>query len=101
MNAAFAPITKTFALPTMGIQESFSNKATVYQYHDHIQLKSYETIVAVVELKTADGNPTFHRTWSGWSATTARHINAFRALYGFDAINKAAWQAMPTERGRF
>lgn len=35
------------------------------------------------------------RLWSGWSATTQRHINKALDLYGLPHINKAEWEKMP------
>lgn len=55
-------------------------------------LVSYSTNVAVV---TAGGQ--FVKLWDGYSATTMRHINDFRALYGFDKMNKAKWIGLPIQ----
>lgn len=35
------------------------------------------------------------RLWSGWSATTQRHINKALDLYGLHHISKAKWAKMP------
>lgn len=65
--------------------KSFYGKAKVIVAYDGTEyLKSYETIVAVRE---PDG--TIRRTWSGWSATTGRHIAAFCGM------NKKAYCALP------
>ena len=47
-------------------------------------LVSYGTSVARIG---SDG--TFHRLWGGWSATTGRHINAFRQSHGMGKISKS------------
>lgn len=73
-------------VPTDG-RRSFYRKAMVYLYSDGAEvLKSYDTNVM---RKDPDG--TLHRLWSGWSATTGRHIAAFCGL------NKKAWDALPVE----
>ena len=47
------------------------------------ELKSFDTIVAKYNHKTGQ------MSVNGWySATTARHINAFLAYYGFETANK-------------
>lgn len=55
-------------------------------------LVSYETAVARVE---KDGS--FHRLWGGWTATTGRHINAFRQSHGMGKITKGEWEEMEVE----
>ena len=58
-------------------------------------LVSYDTIVAKIE---PDGS--FHRTWSGWSVSTARHVRLFVAEYCPAMVGKtkkAAWEAMKVE----
>lgn len=59
-------------------------------------LVSYDTVVAKIE---PDGS--FHRTWSGWSVSTARHVRLFVAEYCPAMVgktNKAQWQAMKVEK---
>ena len=59
-------------------------------------LVSYKTIVAKVG---PDGS--FHRTWNGWSVSTARHVRMFVAEYCPAMVgktNKAQWQAMKVEK---
>lgn len=53
---------------------------------------SYETPVFAIPIGDYNGGL---RLWSGWSATTQRHINKTLNLYGFDHINKATWDKMP------
>jgi len=52
-------------------------------------LRSYSTIVCSV-LKNGE----FVRKWDGYSATTMKHINAFRKRYGLEPIHKEEWDAM-------
>ena len=58
-------------------------------------LYSYGTPVARIEGDGADA--VFTRLWDGWSATTARHVNAFRDVNGMDRLSKAEWNALPIE----
>ena len=55
-------------------------------------LVSYETPVARIG---KDGS--FHRLWSGWSATTGRHINEFRQSHGMAKISKGEWKRLEVE----
>ena len=55
-------------------------------------LVSYETQVSRIG---SDGS--FHRLWSGYSATTMRHVNEFRERYGLPKITKAQWEKMEVE----
>ena len=74
-------------------QKSFYGKAVVICYSDGTKdLKSYNTIVCRV---TSSGR--FVRFWPDWSATTAKHINAFRMENGLHAIAKKEWLAIPVE----
>lgn len=75
-------------------RKSFYGKATIVIGGGAAYLKSYNTYVAKV-----DSAGKFSRLWAGWSATTARHVDAFRELYGLQAINKAAWLNMDVEKG--
>lgn len=52
-------------------------------------LVSYDTRVARI---APDGS--FRRLWSGYSATTMRHVNMFRAEHCMPAITKAQWEKM-------
>ena len=70
--------------------KSFYGKARVFELTDGTKfLKSYATIVACI---TPDG--VFHRMWSGWSATTGRHVIAFAG------VRKAEWDKLPVQSGR-
>ena len=70
-------------------QKSFYGKAKVVMDGEKAYLQSYNTFVCCM-----DENNQFHRLWSGWSATTARHVNAFRSAYGLQMISKKEWLAM-------
>lgn len=52
-------------------------------------LTSYYTDVAII----AGGR--FYKTWRGYSATTLKHVNEFRRVYGFSPISKKEWIIMP------
>ena len=70
-------------------RKSFYRKALVCELHGRRISRSYNTVVAWI-----DRGGHVHRTWSGWSATTGRHLRAFAG------INKAAWDKMPVENWR-
>lgn len=75
-------------------EKSFYGKALVLKdsYPGVYLLRSYNTIVAMID---PDG---FHRLWSGWSATTARHVNAFLYWYGSrNGLSKREWLELPVE----
>lgn len=55
-------------------------------------LVSYETRVARI---ASDGS--FRRMWSGYSATTMRHVNEFRDAHDLPKITKAQWEKMEVE----
>lgn len=72
--------------PSPHDRASFYGKAKIAVHAHYKVLKSYETIVGY-----KDPNGKVHRTWSGWSATTGRHI------YAAFGIRKAAWDRLPVE----
>lgn len=75
-------------------RKSFYGKAVVSEYGTGEKiLRSYDTDVARI---TADGS--FLRTWAGWSATTARHINEFRRQNGFAELSKKEWEQIPVSK---
>lgn len=86
----------TVKLNPMGIQKSFYGKARIECHLDGTRiLISYSTPVAkIVPDDTCPEGVKFVRLWHGWSATTMRHINAFRAFYGLDSIRKRDWELM-------
>lgn len=52
-------------------------------------LESYDTDVCSIHYN-ADGC-FFWKEWEGWTPTTMKHINAFRAQFGFKPMNKYDW----------
>ena len=63
-----------------------NNKATWYTDSDGAKvLRSYTTDV----LKIYRGR--VYKLWEGYSATTAKHINAFLLLNGYAGISKRDW----------
>ena len=84
MNTNYA-----FNLIPADSHKSFYGKAVVIVDGNDVLLKSYNTIVAKIR------NGEFIRTWGGWSATTARHVNSFRIKYGFAPISKGEWSKLP------
>lgn len=54
-------------------------------------LVSYDTPVCAIR----DGE--FVRLWGGWSATTGRHVNQFRAEHCMPSISKSQWEKMEVE----
>lgn len=92
---------KTFDLQPSDSHKSFYGKAKVQEYTDInginvAQLKSYQTIVAVIE-----NGKDFFRTWSGYSATTMRHVNAFLDYYGISGGGKSWWDNQPVTRNKY
>ena len=79
-----------YDLKPVNNQKSFYGKAQVFEMKDGSKyLKSYDTFVCKIE---SDG--TFTKTWDGYSATTARHIDSFRVTNGLQKINKRQWENM-------
>lgn len=70
-------------------QKSFHEKAMVRIEDGKEILFSYNTPVCYIE------NGRFVRTWKGWSATTAKHINAFRVQNNLPKISKKEWMDLP------
>lgn len=74
-------------------QKSFYGKATVTEKDaQNAVLTSYTTEVCGFV------NGEFVRFWGGWSATTAKHIDAFRELFGLRGLSKKEWLALPVSR---
>ena len=75
-------------IPTDG-RKSFYGKAIVIEKdHGEKVLQSYNTEVCKI---TSDGE--FVRLWSGYSATTMRHVNSFLDLFNLSGGGKAWWDA--------
>lgn len=69
-----------------------NGKAAIVTADDTHTLLSYGTEVCRIEAR--DG---FRRTGYGYktdSATTMRHINEFRAIFGLPKIKKGEWNAL-------
>ena len=73
-------------------RKSFYGKALVLAGNSYTALQSYHTVVCYVN---SDGK--LHRTWRGWSATTARHVNEFAKQCELQPVNKSQWYDMPCE----
>ena len=77
---------KAYELKPNNGRKYFYNKAEVIEKDNgDIELRSYQTIVARIR------NGKFERLWSGYSATTMNHINAFVDLFGIIGGGKAWW----------
>ena len=75
-------------IPTDG-RKSFYGKAIVIEKDNGEKvLQSYNTEVCKI---TSDGE--FVRLWSGYSATTMRHVNSFLDLFNLSGGGKAWWVA--------
>ena len=82
-------------LPPIDGRKSFYGKCSVKLCPNGSKiLRSYDTDVAEI-----DSGGHFKRLWSGYSATTMRHIRAFAMAYvcDFDG-SKAAWDSAPIEQ---
>lgn len=67
--------------PIHDIRKSFYRKAYVEAYGSFMVLKSYETIIAVIN---SDGTAELTEYWN-YSRTTARHLAEFLRQHGFDS----------------
>lgn len=72
--------------------KSFYGKAKVIETDGETLLQSYDTTVCKI-----DKSGEFVRMWSGYSATTMRHINAFIEKFGISGGGKKWWDALPME----
>jgi hypothetical protein len=81
-----------FEQPCLDGHKSFYGKAAVVvdTPRGWVFLRSYETLVCGISPGKG-----FRRYWEGYSATTLRHVNSFRAMHGLPTLNKAAWLAIP------
>ena len=70
-------------------RKSFYGKCKVLEDEHGKMLYSYDTLVA----RFIPGRGIV-RSWSGWSATTQRHINAFAAYCGIKASGKKWWDTV-------
>lgn len=82
---------KTLLMP-VDSRKSFYGKAVMHTYPDHVALLSYTTIVCSIH------NGEFKRHWNDYSATTMRHVDAFRVANGLPRMGKAEWEKLPVTR---
>lgn len=65
-------------------------------------LYSYNTNVCIIideyDSETLEFKTCFIKTWEGYSKTTLKHINEFRALYCLPPINKYDWIMMDANK---
>lgn len=80
---------KKFDLRPIDGHKSFYGKAhVVLDTEDNTAyLFSYDTIVCTYNANSK----VFRRIWNGYSATTMRHVNAFRDFYGMCPLSKSEW----------
>lgn len=78
--------------PVYDRHKRFYGKALVLAGNGYTALQSYHTVVCYT-----NGNGILHRTWSGWSATTAHHVNEFARQYGLPPVSKSQWYDTPCE----
>lgn len=84
---------KIYELRPVDNRKSFYGKAKVIEKDNgETVLQSYDTEVA----KFTSGGE-FVRLWSGYSATTMRHVNSFLQSFGIAGGGKAWWDAQPIE----
>lgn len=84
---------KMYELQPNDSRKSFYGKARVIEKDNGEKvLQSYNTEVCKV---TSGGQ--FVRLWSGYSATTMRHVNSFLDLVGIAGGGKAWWDAQTVE----
>ena len=82
---------KSYIIPADG-HKSFYGKAILIDDEKGTRtLESYNTPVCKL---VSDG--AFIKLWDGYSATTMRHVNGFRAHCRLPQINKAAWDRLET-----
>lgn len=82
---------KSYLIPVDGRKSFYSKAVLIENPNGEKILESYGTVVCKVQ------NGAFRRSWGGYSATTMRHINAFRASCGFSGMNKKEWDMLPVE----
>jgi hypothetical protein len=87
-------INETILKPVVSGKKSNYGRAKIIECDGVKYLKSYQTIVCVID---SDNN--FIRLWDKYSVTTQTHINDFRAVFGFPAINKKEWNSLEVVEG--
>lgn len=74
--------------------EGFGGRAIIKPDNDgNLILQSYYTDVCRYNLKSDK----FVKTWGGFSVTTLKHINIFRAFLGMNILSKREWIELTTE----
>lgn len=84
---------KYYLMPNPGAgrkQKSFYGKAIVENFDNNKILYSYGT-----RILTINGKGQITKNWSGWSATTAKHINSFLYANNKKTLNKKEWEVLP------
>ena len=74
--------------PVDGRKSFYGKAVAIEKDNGDIELRSYNTVVARIR------NGVFERLWSGYSATTMRHINSFIDTYGINGGGKAWWVSL-------
>lgn len=101
-----APLNKQFVKALDGAKKVFVDELTHngQRFYGkarivHVESKAGSVYEILISYNTAvcmfDAAGRFIRLWNGYSATTARHIDAFRRRCGLCGVNKAAWLALP------
>ena len=83
-------VLKTFELSPVDNRKSFYGKCRVIETRSRTYLQSYNTMVCYWDNNTSK----FARTWSGYSVTTMRHINAFMRYLGLNLGGKTWWNSL-------
>ena len=81
----------TYLKPEYDSRKSFYNKAVVEIKRNEKILYSYNVKICSIVDRS------FYKHWSGYSATTMRHISEFRLQNGFSAMGKKEWENLETE----
>lgn len=76
----------SYELPCYDSRKSFYGKARVIEAPEGRYLQSYDTVVCFISY-----GGTFEKLWSGYSATTMRHINSFMHHIGWTECGGKAW----------
>lgn len=75
-------------IPTDGCKSFYGKAVVIEKDNGETVLQSYDTEVCKI-----DSNGEFVRLWSGYSATTMRHINSFLQRFGIPGGGKAWWDS--------
>ena len=82
---------KSYLVPADSHKSFYGKAVLIDDEHGTRILQSYDTQVC----KLITGGA-FVKMWDGYSATTMRHINGFRAHCRLPLINKAQWDKLET-----